>query len=208
MWRAPKPAASRKDFCAMAPHVIRGSVRKALTLAMLASVAIGLPAHPPHQSSAATGISPVTIQSEPLRVSSEVSATRNRAKPANRPWRVQVHGWRKTFKRGGQGRIDRCKATLWWGSMPRSDRQPAWLAGHNTCGFWRWDKWLPVGAEFKVFTPRGRVWTYRVYERGFVNRRSGPSTGLIRGDLTLQTCRGSGMTFAYARRVSNRVGRR
>lgn len=115
-------------------------------------------------------------------------------------WSIKVHGWAKPFKRGDQARIDRCKATLWWGPTPSANAdRTTWLAGHNYCGFWRWDKWLPVGAHFSMKSPEGNVRRYEVFRRAFINRKSGSSSGLILGDVTLQTCRGSGMTFVYAR---------
>jgi hypothetical protein len=178
-----------------------------LTMAALITLAVGLPASGPHPVAGSQSLSASARQiGVRPALTSMTTATANVtaatvAKRAAHSWRIQVRGWRKSFKRGGQGRIDRCKATLWWGSVPNRDNRPAWLAGHNTCGFWRWDRWLPVGSKFRVLTPRGKLWKYRVYDRGFINRRSGPSTGLIHGDLTLQTCRGSGMTFVYARRV-------
>ncbi len=115
-------------------------------------------------------------------------------------WQVKVRGWSKPISRGGQATINRCKATLFWGSLPGNSDQPAWLAGHDRCGFWRWDKWLPIGSKITVTTPKGKVLKYRVYARDVINRKSGSSDGLIHGDLTLQTCRGAKMTFAYARR--------
>ncbi len=50
-------------------------------------------------------------------------------------------------------------------------------------------------------SPLGKVRKFEVYARGFINRTSGSSDGLIQGDVTLQTCRGTGMTFVYARLV-------
>ena len=118
-------------------------------------------------------------------------------------WRVKVRGWGRPITRGGQANIDRCRATLYWGSLPGNSTRPAWLAGHGKCGFWRWDKQLPIGAKFKVKSPRGKVLRYRVYDRDIINRKSGSSEGLIHGDITLQTCRGPHMTFVYARRMNN-----
>jgi hypothetical protein len=124
-----------------------------------------------------------------------------RTEPRAQRWRVKVYGWSKPVRRGGQARINRCKATLYWGSLPGDKTSPAWLAGHDRCGFWRWDKWLPVGANFKVINRHGKVMKYRVYGRDIINRKSGTSDGLIKGDITLQTCRGRHMTFVYARRL-------
>lgn len=123
-----------------------------------------------------------------------------RAQPTPR-WKVKVRDWSKPIHRGRQAKIDRCKATLYWGALPGNGTKPAWLAAHDRCGFWRWDKWLPVGAKFTVISPQGTVLKYRVYGRDIINRNSGPSDGLIHGDITLQTCRGPKMTFVYARRT-------
>lgn len=136
-------------------------------------------------------------QVQPMSVQTDVIAPK-RARATGK-WSIRVHGWSKSFKRGDQGRIDRCRATLWWGSLPRVNaKRPTWLAGHNYCGFWRWDDWLPVGAHFSIKGPQGKVHRYKVYRRAYVNRKSGSSQGLIHNDITLQTCRGKGMTFVYA----------
>lgn len=116
-------------------------------------------------------------------------------------WRVKVRGWSKKVHRGRQATINDCKATLYWGALPGNQTTPAWLAAHDRCGFWRWDKWLPVGAKFRMISPSGQVIKYRVYGRDVIKRNSGPSDGLIHGDITLQTCRGAKMTFVYARRT-------
>lgn len=125
-----------------------------------------------------------------------------RAKSAG--WRVSVAGWTKPFRRGNQTRIDACKATLWWGSTPGKGGPTTWLAGHDRCGFWRWDRLLPVGAHFAVRGPADTKYRYRVTGRKGINRQSGSSGGLIRGDLMLQTCRGATTRFVYAKLVSVR----
>ena len=115
-------------------------------------------------------------------------------------WNIKVKHWSKNFARGGQERIDRCQATLWWGSLPTGHaKRPTWLAGHNYCGFWRWDKLLPVGSHFKIRSPGGHVRKYEVYRRTYINRKTGSSAGLVLGDITLVTCRGPGMSFVYGR---------
>ncbi len=120
----------------------------------------------------------------------------------DKKWSIKVRNWAKPFKRGGQDRIDRCQATLWSGSFPRKNAQsPTWLAGHNYCGFWRWDKWLAVGSQFSIKGPTGQVHQYTVYRRKYLDRKGGSSAGLIHGDITLQTCRGSGTSFVYANRT-------
>lgn len=122
--------------------------------------------------------------------------------PATGQWSIRVKGWSKNFKRGKQSRIDRCQATLWWGSLPTANANTTtWLAGHNYCGFWRWDRLLPLGSTFTITNPRGKSRVYVVFRRKYINRQSGSSAGLIRGDVTLQTCRGTGTVFVQARRL-------
>jgi len=53
-----------------------------------------------------------------------------------------------------------------------------------------------------VTTPDGKHLRYRVTGHAFVGRHSGSAAGLIRRDLTLQTCRGHGTALTYARRVA------
>jgi hypothetical protein len=116
-------------------------------------------------------------------------------------YRITVRGWTRTIVRGNQSTIDRCRsATLWEGPLP-GGRGTTWLAGHNHCGFYRWDRLLHVGDRFTVSTASGAILRYVVTGRGYVGRHSGSAGGLIRGDITLQTCRGSGTAFTYARLV-------
>lgn len=133
---------------------------------------------------------------------SATTSTALRARSAG--WRIKVAGWTQPFRRGGQARIDRCQATLWWGSTPGKGGPTTWLAGHNHCGFWRWDRHLPVGANFVVRGPDSTKYSYRVTSRRGINRQSGSARGLIRGDLMLQTCRGSSTQFVYAKLISVR----
>ena len=132
--------------------------------------------------------------------SAEVSIARR----STGKWTIKVRDWRRAFARGDQSRIDRCQATLWWGPYPGKASGTSWLAGHNYCGFWRWDKWLTKGSTFKIKNPTGTVRVYRVYDRGYVNRHGGSSAGLIEGDLTLITCRGAGTSFTYAELIDVR----
>ena len=115
-------------------------------------------------------------------------------------YRITVRGWTRTIVRGNQSTINRCQATLWEGPLP-GGRGTSWLAGHDYCGFYRWDRLLHVGDRFTVSTPAGATLRYVVTGHGFVGRHSGSAAGLIRGDITLQTCRGSGTAFTYARLV-------
>jgi hypothetical protein len=116
-------------------------------------------------------------------------------------YRITVRGWTRTIVRGDQSTINRCQATLWEGPLP-GGRGTTWLAGHDYCGFYRWDRLLHVGDHFTVSTASGAILRYVVTGRGFVGRHSGSAAGLIHGDITLQTCRGSGTSFTYARRTS------
>jgi hypothetical protein len=175
----------------------------ATTMAFLA-----LPqAKPPYSAPSATWSAPPTAVATraPVAVSSyERARTIARAQVAAQPrstgkWTIKVRDWRRSFARGDQRRIDRCQATLWWGPYPGKASGTSWLAGHNYCGFWRWDKWLAKGSTFKIKSPTGTVRIYRVYARGYVNRHGGSSAGLIEGDLTLITCRGEGTSFTYAK---------
>jgi len=115
-------------------------------------------------------------------------------------YRITVRGWTRTIVRGNQATINRCHATLWEGPLPGSGGT-TWLAGHDYCGFYRWDRLLHVGDRFSVSTPSGAILRYVVTGHGFVGRHSGSAAGLIRGDITLQTCRGSGTAFTYARLI-------
>jgi len=121
--------------------------------------------------------------------------------PETGGYRITVNGWTRTIVRGGQETIDRCRAVLWAGPAP-GEEGTTWLAGHDYCGFHRWDGGLPVGSRFSVTAPDGRLLRYLVTGHAFVARHSGSATGLIRGDLTLQTCRGRGTSFTYARQVA------
>ena len=122
--------------------------------------------------------------------------------PVTGGFRITVAGWSRTIIRGKQATIDRCRATLSQARITGGQgRGTTWLAGHDYCGFYRWDSALHVGSRFTVTGPFGKVMRYRVFARGYVGRHSGSARGLIRGDVTLQTCRGSGTSFAYARRV-------
>ncbi len=182
----------------------------------------GSPAPPPATSpevfsaplsspSSATATDRASTRPDPTSVVRRLpltNAARQEAR-ADGKWSIKVRDWKRTFARGDQDRIDRCLATLWWGPYPgkeagRAGASTTWLAGHNYCGFWRWDKWLPVDAKFKVKTPTGEVRVYRVYDRGYVHRKGGSSAGLIEGDLTLITCRGAGTSFTYAKLVEVR----
>ena len=113
-------------------------------------------------------------------------------------YRITVRGWTRTIVRGNQTTINHCHATLWEGPLPGSGGT-TWLAGHDYCGFYRWDRLLHLGDRFSVSTPSGAILRYVVTGHGFVGRHSGSATGLIRGDITLQTCRGAGTAFTYAR---------
>jgi hypothetical protein len=140
---------------------------------------------------------------EHLRRSAQPAAatTAARAKriPTTGGLRITVAGWNRTIVRGGQATIDRCRATLWRGPIPgRHGHGTTWLAGHNYCGFYRWDRALRPNSRFSITLPSGRVMRYRVFARGYVARHSGSARGLIKGDVTLQTCRGSGTSFVYA----------
>ena len=122
--------------------------------------------------------------------------------PSTGGFGVTVAGWTKTIFRGGQATVDRCHATLWYGPFPGTrGRRTTWLAGHDYCGFYRWDKSLHIGSTFTITSPKGHVMRYRVFSRGYVNRHSGSSNGLIKGDVMLQTCHGSSTSFTYARRI-------
>jgi len=116
---------------------------------------------------------------------------------------ITVAGWTRRIHRGGQRSIDRCRATLYSGPAPsaRPRGRTSWLAGHDYCGFHRWDRKLRKGARFKVTLASGRVLRYRVTGKRYVARHGGSARGLIRGDLTLQTCRGRGTSFTYARLI-------
>lgn len=118
--------------------------------------------------------------------------------PLTGGYRITVRGWTRTIVHGGQRAINRCRAVLWYGPMPGGSGT-TWLAGHDYCGFRRWDRGLSKGSRFKVTTPTGAVLRYRVTGHRFVGRHSGSSVGLIHGDMTLQTCRGNGTAFTYAR---------
>jgi hypothetical protein len=127
------------------------------------------------------------------------AASEARVARSSAAFRITVRGWTRTIRRGDQATIDHCRAaTLWQGPLPGGPGT-TWLAGHNHCGFYRWDRMLGVGDRFTVTTPDGRKLRYRVTGRGYVGRHSGTSAGLIHGDITLQTCRGSGTAFTYAR---------
>lgn len=178
----------------------------ATSLAVLATMAIFLALPQAQVPSAAPARS---ATSDPLSMSSQVTrtiaSTQVTAEPrATGKWSIKVRDWRRTFARGDQDRIDRCQATLWWGPYPGKASGTSWLAGHNYCGFWRWDKWLQKGSTFKIKSPTGTVRVYRVYARGYVDRHGGSSAGLIEGDLTLITCRGKGTSFTYAKLIDVR----
>ncbi|MGY2875867.1 sortase (surface protein transpeptidase) [Marmoricola sp. URHA0025 HA25] len=122
---------------------------------------------------------------------------------ANGEYRITVRGWTRTIVRGNQSTINGCRsATLWEGPLPGGSGT-SWLAGHDYCGFYRWDRLLHVGDTFTVSTPSGAILRYVVTGRGFVGRHSGSAAGLIHGDITLQTCRGSGTSFTYARQIGS-----
>ena len=101
--------------------------------------------------------------------------------------------------RGGQATIDSCSVTLYRGPLPGRPSGTVWLAGHDWCGYAYWAT-LRSGTVVALHGPWGVV-RYRVYGHGSVKRHSGSSSGLIRGDLTLQTCKGSGTAFTYARQI-------
>ena len=167
---------------------------------------------PEAQAPSATATAPPTAVTTraPLAGSSyEQPRATSRAEVSTAPrstgkWTITVRDWRRAFVRGDQTRIDRCQATLWWGPYPGKASGTSWLAGHNYCGFWRWDRWLSKGSTFKIKNPTGTVRVYRVYDRGYVNRHGGSSAGLIEGDLTLITCRGAGTSFTYAELIDVR----
>jgi len=175
------------------------SVRPAhrLLLALLAGVALfatpGLSA-PSSATPAPAGAAAATTTTTDVPTARTARATG--------AYRITVRGWTRTIQRGNQSTIDRCRAaTLWQGPMPGGSGT-TWLAGHNHCGFYRWDRQLHVGDGFTVTTPTGAVLRYRVTGRGYVGRHSGSAAGLIHRDITLQTCRGSGTAFTYARLIN------
>lgn len=178
-------------------------------MAVLATMMAFL-ALPQEQAPSATPPPAAAVKSAPVSMSADgQSSTNANAEVATAPrstgkWTIKVRDWRRTFARGDQARIDRCQATLWWGPYPGKASGTSWLAGHNYCGFWRWDKWLPKGSTFKITSPTGTVRVYRVYDRGYVKRQGGSSAGLIEGDLTLITCRGAGTSFTYAKLIDLR----
>ena len=170
-------------------------VRPALrTLAaILAGAAIGLTPQLSAPATAATA--PVTVAETTSTATTAARTTR-----ATGAYRITVRGWTRTIVRGNQTTINRCHATLWEGPLPGSGGT-TWLAGHDYCGFYRWDRLLHVGDRFSVTTASGALLRYVVTGRGFVGRHSGTASGLIHGDITLQTCRGAGTAFTYARLI-------
>jgi hypothetical protein len=138
----------------------------------------------------------------PVSVGSRTTAAQLAARHSAQDgaYRITVRGWTRTIVRGNQTTINRCHATLWEGPLPGGGGT-TWLAGHDYCGFYRWDRLLHVGDRFTVSTSSGAILRYVVTGRGYVGRHSGSASGLIRGDITLQTCRGAGTAFTYARLV-------
>jgi hypothetical protein len=145
---------------------------------------------------------PASAATAPVSVGSGTTASQVAARRSARDgaYRITVRGWTRTIVRGNQTTINRCHATLWEGPLPGGGGT-TWLAGHDYCGFYRWDRLLHVGDRFTVSTSSGAILRYVVTGRGFVGRHSGSASGLIRGDITLQTCRGAGTAFTYARLV-------
>ena len=145
---------------------------------------------------------PASAATAPVSVSSGATATQTAARRSARDgaYRITVRGWTRTIVRGNQTTINACHATLWEGPLPGGGGT-TWLAGHDYCGFYRWDRLLHVGDRFTVSTSSGAILRYVVTGRGYVGRHSGTASGLIRGDITLQTCRGAGTAFTYARLV-------
>lgn len=138
---------------------------------------------------------------EALDMPAAVAAPAARTTRSAGAYRITVRGWTRTIVRGDQSTINGCRAaTLWEGPLPGTGGT-TWLAGHDYCGFYRWDRLLHVGDHFTVSTPSGATLRYVVTGRGFVGRHSGTAAGLIHGDMTLQTCRGSGTAFTYARLI-------
>lgn len=172
-------------------------VRTACRVAAATLAASALCLAPMLSSSAAASPAPVNV-----RAPAAVTAPAARTAGATGAYRITVRGWTRTIVRGDQATINRCHATLWEGPLP-GGRGTTWLAGHDYCGFYRWDRLLRVGDRFTVSTPTGAILRYVVTGRGFVGRHSGSAAGLIHGDITLQTCRGSGTSFTYARRTAS-----
>jgi hypothetical protein len=175
------------------------SVRPAhrLLLALLGGVA--LLATPPLSAPSSATPAPIAVAS--MTAAPAGASTARSARPTG-AYRITVRGWTRTIQRGNQSTIDHCRAaTLWEGPLPGGSGT-TWLAGHDHCGFYRWDRRLHVGDRFTVTTPSGGLLRYRVTGHGYVGRHSGSAAGLIRGDITLQTCRGSGTAFTYARLIS------
>lgn len=117
-------------------------------------------------------------------------------------WRIVIGDWEDNIVKGNQKEIDKCDAAVAYGGiLPEEGKDELlWLAGHNYCGYAFWAN-LEINSYVKVVSPQNVVTTYKVYGHKYIGRQGGSSTGLIKGDLTLQTCKKDGTVFTYAQKI-------
>ncbi len=136
---------------------------------------------------------------KPTRQVHAATTTAPSPRKATRPPSYRVSG----VVRGGQSTIDACRYVLWQGPAP-GGAGTTWIAAHNYCHgrhLAQWMAYLPVGAHVTV-SGLGRTATYVVTGRRYLGRQTGFANGYIYGNLVLQTCKGSGTEFTYARLIS------
>lgn len=124
------------------------------------------------------------------------------AAPAPRYTTIKIGNWSKTIQAGGQSLVNSCRvAVLWTGPMPgKGVSGTSVIVGHNYCGGFSQFAKLRPGTVVTITGPHGTQ-RYRVYANRAIGRQGGSAVGLFRGDLTLQSCLGSGTGFSYAKKI-------
>jgi hypothetical protein len=175
---APTPASPPAAAVATAP--IAGLVRVGVPVADRASVAA------PRAVSA-----PARTATTQTSTSAARTTTTKATKVATKPAAKVVTIGRYTYAPGSQKAIDQCKLVLW-------STKPLWLAAHNYCGY-QWLATVPTGRTIKVTSGKA-AGTYVVTGHLRLGRQSG-SMPVVKADLVLQTCVGSGTGLTLARRI-------
>jgi hypothetical protein len=134
---------------------------------------------------------PVVTTAAKAPVSKPTATTTAAKAPATKTAAKRVVISRYTYAPGSQKAIDQCKLVLW-------STRPMWLAAHNYCGY-QWLSSVPTGRTIVVSSGKAKG-TYVVTGHLRLSRQSG-SMPVVKADLVLQTCVGSGTGLTLARRV-------
>src|SRR4051812_3225622 len=129
------------------------TVRRTLAAVLVAGALTSMPV-----LSATASASPAPADFAAAPATSAMPAARTTR--ASGAYRITVRGWTRAIVRGNQSTINGCRsATLWEGPLPGGGGT-TWLAGHDYCGFYRWDRLLHVGDTFTVSRPSGAILRY------------------------------------------------